>query len=98
MRIIVKCFAGCRDAVGAASVSVEFPAGTTVGEAFAGLIESYPALAGYDRSVMLAVNREYADRQAVLEDGDELACIPPVSGGGPRWRTLPIRAEASILR
>ena len=81
MRIIVKCFAGCRDAVGAPSVSVEFPAGTTVGEAFAGLIESYPALAGYDRSVMLAVNREYADRQAVLEDGDELACIPPVSGG-----------------
>ena len=81
MRIIVKCFAGCRDAVGASSISVEFPAGTTAGEAFAGLIESYPALAGYDRSVMLAVNREYADRQAVLEDGDELACIPPVSGG-----------------
>ena len=81
MRIIVKCFAGCRDAVGATSVSVDVPAGTTVGEAFAGLIESYPGLAGYDRSVMLAVNREYADRKVVLEDGDELACIPPVSGG-----------------
>jgi molybdopterin synthase catalytic subunit len=84
MRIIVKCFAGCRDAVGATSVSVELPAGATVGEAFAGLIETYPALAGYDRSVMLAVNREYADRKAVLEDGDELACIPPVSGGADR--------------
>ena len=31
---------------------------------------------------MLAVNRDYAGRQVVLEDGDELACIPPVSGGG----------------
>lgn len=81
MRITVRCFAGCKDAVGSSSVSVEFPEGTTVGEAFAGMIESYPALAGYDSSVMLAVNREYAGRQAVLEDGDELACIPPVSGG-----------------
>lgn len=81
MRITVRCFAGCKDAVGSTSVSVEFPEGTTVGEAFAGMIESYPALAGFDRSVMLAVNREYAGRQAVLEDGDELACIPPVSGG-----------------
>ena len=52
-----------------------------MGEAFAELVDAYPALANYDRSVMLAVNREYADRQAVLEDGDELACIPPVSGG-----------------
>ena len=81
MRIIVKCFAGCRDAVGASSVSLDVPSGTTVGEVFAGMIASYPALASYDRSVMLAVNREYADRQALLEDGDELACIPPVSGG-----------------
>ncbi len=81
MRIIVKSFAGCKDAVGAASVAVEVPAGTTVGEAFAGLVLSYPALANYDKSVMLAVNREYAGRQVVLEDGDELACIPPVSGG-----------------
>ncbi len=81
MRIIVKCFAGCKDAVGATSVSVDVPAGTTAGEAFAGLIASYPALARYERSAMLAVNREYADRQVVLEEGDELACIPPVSGG-----------------
>ena len=81
MRIIVKCFAGCKDAVGAASVEVDLPAGTTVGEAFAELVDSYPGLASYDRSVMLAVNREYADRQSVLADGDELACIPPVSGG-----------------
>ncbi len=90
MRIIVKCFAGCKDAVGAASVAVDLPAGTTVGEAFAELVDSYPALASYDRSVMLAVNREYADRQSVLADGDELACIPPVSGGAeshPRCRT-----------
>ena len=85
MRILVKCFAGCRDAVGSTSVSVELPDGATVGEAFAKLVNSYPALARYDRSVMLAVNRDYADRRAVLADGDELACIPPVSGGaGPR--------------
>lgn len=82
MRIIVKCFAGCKDVVGASTVTIDVPSGTTAGEAFAEMISSYPALAGYDGSVMLAVNREYADRQAMLEDGDELACIPPVSGGG----------------
>lgn len=82
MRIIVKCFAGCKDVVGAASVAVDLPAGTTVSEAFAELVNAYPALANYNRSVLLAVNREYTDRQAVLVDGDELACIPPVSGGG----------------
>ena len=81
MQIIVKCFAGCREAVGASSVMLEVPSGTTVGEAFTGMTETYPALANYDSSVMLAVNREYAGRQAVLKDGDELACIPPVSGG-----------------
>lgn len=81
MRINVKCFAGCREAVGETLVAMEVPEGTNVGEAFARLVETYPILANYDKSVMLAVNRDYAGRQVVLEDGDELACIPPVSGG-----------------
>ena len=41
MRIIVKCFAGCKDAVGAASIILEIPSGSTVGEAFIKLIENY---------------------------------------------------------
>ena len=60
---------------------IEVPNAISVGEAFARLVTTYPALANYEKSVMLAVNREYAGRQVILEDGDELACIPPVSGG-----------------
>jgi len=81
MRIQVRCFAGCKDAVGVSSLSVELPCGSTVGKAFEQLVQTYPALGGYDRSLMLAVNREYVERNVVLNDGDELACIPPVSGG-----------------
>ena len=81
MRIIVKCFAGCKDAVGAAAIILEIPTGSTVGEAFIKLIENYPALEYYKKSIMLAVNRQYADRQVQLKENDELACIPPVSGG-----------------
>ena len=83
MRITVKCFAGCKDVVGAPSLVIDMPEGATVGGALDRLIETYPGLERYRRSLMLAVNTEYAGRETSLKDGDELACIPPVSGGRP---------------
>ncbi len=81
MKVSVKCFAGCKDAVGASAVLLDTPAQATVGVALNLLVDAYPAMEPFRSSLMLAVNREYADLDTVLQEGDELACIPPVSGG-----------------
>jgi molybdopterin synthase catalytic subunit len=81
MHITVRFFALHRDVVGAPQITREVPQGTTLGELWSQLCEEYPALAPATRSVMFAHNQEYADPDAVLHDGDEVAFIPPVSGG-----------------
>ena len=81
MNIHVKCFAGCKDVVGRSEQTINVPEDTTVGGAFDQLVNLYPGLSRFRSSLMLAVNTEYANREVVLKDGDELACIPPVSGG-----------------
>lgn len=78
--ITVRFFAGAREAVGAPAASLELPDGATVGAAWQQLLASHPAL---DTGVPLAfaVNRAYAEAATPLRAGDELALIPPVSGG-----------------
>jgi molybdopterin converting factor small subunit len=46
-----------------------------------GLVREFPVLDGYAPAIKIAVNRRYADEDAELHEGDEVACIPPVSGG-----------------
>lgn len=81
MRIQVKLFAILRDKAKAGSVDLELADRSTVAEAFARLSELHPAIAVYLPRVSAAVNREYVRSEHVLQDGDELALIPPVSGG-----------------
>ena len=78
----VRLFAVLRERAGSADLGLELPAGATVGDALVEL-ERRPGLgdALARIEVALAVNREWADRSTVLHDGDELALIPPVSGG-----------------
>jgi MoaE-MoaD fusion protein len=76
MQIRVRLFAGLRERAGADEVELELPSGATVGDA---LLKLSAISAG--TSVVMAVNREYADADAPLAPGDELALIPPVSGG-----------------
>jgi molybdopterin synthase catalytic subunit len=54
----------------------------TVASAFQQLVEKYPGLERFGRSLLLAVNQEYATPETALKDDDELAIFPPVSGGG----------------
>jgi len=80
MLVTVRLFAGLRDRAGAAEVAVEIPEPATA----AGLLDAMAAtpvgpLA--PRSCIVAVNREYAAPDRAIEAGDELALIPPVSGG-----------------
>jgi molybdopterin synthase catalytic subunit len=76
MKVRVRLFAQLRERAGSGSVEVELPEGAVVGDAIAAMGDVTAGL-----PVVMAVNREYADVSAPLSAGDELALIPPVSGG-----------------
>jgi molybdopterin converting factor subunit 1 len=90
MRIAVRFFALHRDIVGAPELTLDVPPGTTLGQLWERLCEEYPALAPATRSVMFALNQSYADPSTELQDGDEAAFIPPVSGGQAEWQPFMI--------
>ena len=81
MRVRVKLFAIVKERAGVAELPLDLPDGANVAAAELALKETFPAIAGFLRQSAYAVNREYVDPAAVLHDGDELAVIPPVSGG-----------------
>ena len=81
LRIRVRLFAMQREAAGMRELRLEVPLGSTVDDAWNAVVDTVPALAPGRSSLRFAVNGEYADDDLTLADGDELACIPPVSGG-----------------
>jgi MoaE-MoaD fusion protein len=76
VRVTVRLFAALRERAGAGQRELELPDGATAGDVFAAL-----AIGAEPPGLAYAVNREYAERSAALSDGDEVAVIPPVSGG-----------------
>ena len=76
VEVTVRLFAVLRERAGAGAVTLELPEGADVGDALRGLGGLADGL-----PLVLAVNREYAPEDRVLVPGDELALIPPVSGG-----------------
>ncbi|MFZ0042681.1 MAG: molybdenum cofactor biosynthesis protein MoaE [Solirubrobacteraceae bacterium] len=76
MEIQIRLFAGLRERAGAREVALELPEGAVVGDALSRMAD----LIG-DLRVVMAVNQEYADSDQPLSPGDEVALIPPVSGG-----------------
>ena len=81
MKIRVKFFAILRERAGAAELSKEIAEGSTVAQLWESLQKDYPKLAGLTFRLLYAVNQSYVTPQEVLKDGDEVAIIPPVSGG-----------------
>lgn len=84
MTVRIRLFAGLRHRAGAETIDLRLPQGATVQDALRALDRSGP-LAGVvgAMSVQMAVNREYATATTTLREDDELALIPPVSGGAP---------------
>jgi MoaE-MoaD fusion protein len=78
--VTVRLFAAAAEAAGHRQLEGNW-AGLTPSQVVAQLQEQYPALARLVPAMAIAVNREYADGDRVLQDGDEIALIPPVSGG-----------------
>jgi MoaE-MoaD fusion protein len=85
MRVEVKLFAMLRERAGADSIELDLPEAATVADAVRALAAA-PELTGLGgrMPVRIAVNREYATDDTSVAPGDELAAIPPVSGGAPR--------------
>ena len=81
MNIQVLFFGAARDAVDANQLELSLDAPATVASAFRKLVERFPALERFGRSLLFAVNQEYATRDTLLKENDELAVFPPVSGG-----------------
>jgi molybdopterin synthase catalytic subunit len=81
IRVHLRLFAMQRELAGTRALDVELPAGATVEDAWAELVARHPALAPGRMAVRFAVNGSYAPADTALGDGDEVAMIPPVSGG-----------------
>ena len=81
--IVVKVlfFGAARDAVGHGEVDFVLKSASTAANAFDKVLERYPDLRRFGRSLLFAVNQEYAAQDCEVHDGDELAVFPPVSGG-----------------
>lgn len=75
----IKAFGITKDLLGGRETFIEIK-GETVAELRAALNERYPQLLGL-RSLFIAVNNDYADEDILLNPSDEIALIPPVSGG-----------------
>jgi molybdopterin converting factor subunit 1 len=81
MKIRLKMFAILRERSGVSELELELPEGATVAIAMTEASRRFAAIASLLPRTMGAVNRAYAEADTRLNDGDELALIPPVSGG-----------------
>src|SRR3990172_9358627 len=83
MKARVRWFARLADLAGTRETEVDLSEGLSVAEAFRVLCQRFPEMADHAGSLMYAVNAEYVSPDHPLRAGDELALIPPVSGGAP---------------
>ena len=81
MRVTVRLFARLRDITGAAEMPREVSTGATIATVWRDLSGEFPGLSAYERSMSSALNADYARMDAEVHDGDEIAFLPPVSGG-----------------
>ena len=81
MRVKVQLYARLRELAGGAEWTCDVPTGATVADVWRAIAADHPALAPFELSVSSARNEEFAKRTTAVADGDEVAFLPPVSGG-----------------
>jgi molybdopterin synthase catalytic subunit len=86
MEVTVRCFATLRELAGERS-TLSLRNGANVADAWAALADAHPGLVSHRPYVRAARNGAYAGWETALEEGDEVAFLPPVSGGGPSGLT-----------
>ena len=91
MRVQIRLFAGLRERAGTGSRTLELADGSSLGEIWPAL-----GLGEEPAGLLYAVNRRYADATTALADGDEVALIPPVSGGDFRLTETPLSLDTVV--
>jgi molybdopterin converting factor subunit 1 len=81
MKVRTKFFAAIRDIVGTPEIELELPEGMTAGDLFLRYCQQHTPLSRYAHNTMISVNLEFVPPETRLQEGDEIAFIPPVSGG-----------------
>ncbi len=81
MKVTVRFFASLRDLAGESECALTLPAGASLSDLIAHLVQRYPALDGYQATWHFAVNQTHAEPETVLQDGDQVAVLPYVAGG-----------------
>ena len=81
MIVHLRFFAALRERLRRSEAEWTLPTEATVDDLWSSLLAAHPELAPLTRSISFAVNREYVERSHRLRDNDEVALIPPVSGG-----------------
>jgi molybdopterin converting factor subunit 1 len=81
VRVTIRLFARLREIAGASELTRTLDPGATVGSLWRELAAEHKDFAQYERSISSAVNADYAKMDRRLADGDEVAFLPPVSGG-----------------
>jgi molybdopterin converting factor subunit 1 len=89
MRVTVRLFARLREMAGAGELVLDLDGPATIGTVWTELTARHPAIEPYASSVSAARNLEYARFDTAVSNGDEVAFLPPVSGGAsdPRRQT-----------
>ena len=81
MHVTVRLFARLREIAGASELDRQVPEGATARVVWDGLVQEFPEFGVYSTSTSVAVNEEYARMATAVKGGDEVAFLPPVSGG-----------------
>ena len=91
MRVAIRLFAGLRELAGKRAAEIDLPDGSTAADIWSAL-----DLGTEPPGLLLAVNKQYVPRDTVLVEGDEVALIPPVSGGAFRLSEEPLSLEDAV--
>ena len=81
MRVTIRLFARLRDLAGTGELVRDLPPSSTIDGVWRALVTEMPALQEYERTMSVALNADYSRMSAPVHDGDEVAFLPPVSGG-----------------
>jgi len=81
LKVKIKFFSSCYDIIGIKEMMLKIPKNTLLIHLFEKIIQLYPKLNPLKESILLAINKEFADSNIILYEGDEIAIMPPIGGG-----------------